>query len=187
MKTTTLFLIRRTIRYIVFIAFIFTAFSGCSKKDTTLSPARSIAGTWKASVASTVYYLTTCNSDSAYAYTSFKTTLTFVITAIDDNNVSVSISGDATSTANDSCGQSPPPAGGFPIVFGGTISSSALTLTDYIYGKNTAGAIAYGNYDVGDFTFTTNLLSGSIFWMQYYDDLGDGIGWTTSKISLTKS
>ncbi len=178
---------RKVFRYIIacFILLSLTTFSGCSKLDSSLSPARSLAGTWKSFVPVTVYYITNCNNSSVYTYKTFQCKFTFTITAIDDNNVSVDISGDVYNVTNDNCGESPPIAGGFPITFSGRVSSSQLMLTDYIYSKNTSGAIVAGNYNVGSFSFTSNILTGAIYWLQYYDSF-DCIGWSTDKISLTK-
>ena len=167
------------------VVFGVTAMNGCSKLDSTLSAARNIAGTWKASAPVTVYYMTNCNSSTVYTYKTFQCKFTFVITAIDDNNVNVSISGDFYNVTNDNCGQSPPIAGGYPIIFSGVVSSSKLNMTDYIYSKNSAGHVAAGNYNVGTFAFTSNILTGSIYWLQYYSSL-DCIGWSTGSISLTK-
>ena len=142
-----------------------------------LSSARNIAGTWKSLVPVNVYYLTNCNSSSISTYKTWQCKFTFVITAIDDNNVNVDISGDVYNVTNDNCSESPNIANGYPISFSGLISSSALTLTDNLHGNP--------NTDVGDFTFTTNLLSGKISWISYYSSQ-QAIGWKTDKISLTK-
>jgi len=156
-------------------------------KKNELSAARNIAGTWKASAPVTVYELTNCTgSGQLVNYTSFQCYFTFIITAVDDNNVTVEIYGSARSNQSDGCGQSPPIEDGYPITWRGKISSSALTLIDHVYAKNTYGVLAWGDYDVGDFTFTTDILSGSIFWLQYYTSQ-DCIGWKTDKITLTRS
>jgi hypothetical protein len=159
-------------------------FWGCQKSS--LSPARNISGQWKASAAVTVYEITNCTTSGNVAtYASFPCTFTFNITAIDDNDVQVDIYGSARSGKSDDCGESPPIEDGYPVTFTGKISSSALTLTDQIYGMNTSGVIEFANFDVGDFTFTTNILSGKIYWLQYYSSQG-AIGWETDKITLTK-
>ena len=179
---------RKAIVYILacfIFASIFATLNGCKKSNSTLSPARSIAGTWKSLTAVTVYYMTNCNNSSVYTYKTFQVNFTFTITAIDDNNVTVDISGDVYNVTTDNCGESPPIAGGYPITFSGKVSSSQLTLTDYIYTMNTAGVVAAGNYNVGSFAFTNNILTGAIYWLQYYSN-SDCIGWSTDKLSLTK-
>jgi len=162
-----------------------TTLNGCTKLDSNLSPARNIAGTWKSLVPTTVYYMTNCNSSGVYTYKTFQCKFTFVITAVDDNNVTVDIYGDVYNVTQDNCGESPPIAGGFPISFSGQVSSSQLTLVDYIYTKNSSGHVVAGNYNVGSFAFTSGILSGAVYWLQYYSSL-DCIGWSTDKITLSK-
>ena len=150
--------------------------NGCPTPSAPLSAARSIAGTWTSLVPTNVHYLTNCSSNSMYTYKTWPCKFTFVITAVDDNDVTVDIYGDSYSTASDDCGESPPIASGFPVTFSGVVSSSALTL-EYGYGNNNS---------VGQFAFTTNLLAGAVLWVSTYDGLGDAIGWSTDQINLTK-
>lgn len=168
---------------VIFLIAILFTFQGCKKA--ALSPARSIAGTWKSLVKVTVNETTNCNNSVLYNYATFQCYFTFVIEAIDDNDVTVSVYGSARSGLSDACGETPPIEDGYPVIYSGKISSSQLTLTDNVYALNSSGHVVYGAFDVGDFSFTTNQLTGKIFWLQYYSSL-DAIGWTTEQISLTK-
>lgn len=177
---------KRVLRYITrsfVLLLVIALFSTCNKK-TALSPARSLAGTWKTTGKVKINELTNCNSSSLYAYTSFQAYVTFIITAVDDNTVIVDIYLSSKSGLADACLETPPIEDG-PVKYGGKISSSALTITDQVYGKNTSGNIVFGTFDVGDFTFTTDLLTGKIFWLQYYSSL-DIIGWETEQVSLSR-
>lgn len=175
--------LRQPLCSVFFSLLVFALFGGCSK--TPLSPARSISGTWKTMVTVKVNELTNCNSSSLYAYTSFQSYFTFVITPIDDNNVTIKVYGSAKSGVADDCGETPPIEDGYPVVYSGKISSSSLTITDNVYAKNSSGNIVFGAFDIGDFMFTSTSLTGKILWLQYYSSL-DIIGWETEQISLTK-
>jgi hypothetical protein len=151
----------------------------------TLSPARQIAGTWTSFSAITVSELTNCNSSSPFIYASFQSTFTFIITPTDASHFDVAISGSAKHGLTDNCGQAPPLEYGYPLNWTGSVSSSAVSFIDHIYAKNASGSVVPGDYVVGNFTMTSDILSGTIYWLQYYSSL-DCIGWQTAKITLRR-
>ncbi len=165
---------------------------GCSKSpSTTLSPAREIIGTWKSLVPVTVYEvtnLTSCtNVSSNYTYATFQCKFTFVFSQTPgDTLLIVHVYGDTISGKYPVCGVRPPIEDGYPLEFNGKVSSSALTLLDVLYTYNSSNTLSSGLHDVGDFTFTSSLLTGKISWIDYSQVGGSSIGWKTDQISLTK-
>lgn len=137
-------------------------FSNCKK--TALSPARSLAGTWTSPYAIT-FYMASEGCGSYVRYNSTPVTITWTITAIDDNDVDVVISSNKIGTTTQlasNCGL--PATLAFPLEFHGTISSSNLQLTErQMQYSNSGAAIGLASVVVGNFNFTNNNITGTIF------------------------
>ena len=153
---------------------------GCAKSGPTalsrvpLSPARSLVGTWKTSSAVTVFFKTDF-CDTLALVASEPWSVTFIITAgSDQNHVNVLMdftAGTPTySTLDPSCAYFTPEVS--PIGFTGTISSSALTLYS-------------GSEKVGNFNFTTDIMTGTLFytWSAVYTQEDST---ATNALSLTR-
>lgn len=159
------------LQFRIFLILISSFSVSCSKdgKDSGsggLSPARNIQGLWSTPIAVNVYETSDgCDTYARYNRTPVK--MTFNITAIDDNNVDITISftfiGSTVQLASN-CGLS----AGNSIFFiseqmHGKISSSHLQLLRNQMQYNSAGgAIGLALVEVGSFNFTTNNLTGTI-------------------------
>jgi len=97
-------------------------------------------------------------------YNSTPVTITWTITAIDDNNVDIVISANKIGTTTQlasNCGQ--PATLVFPLQLHGIISSSNLQVTEQQMQYNNAGAATgLASVVVGNFNFTTNNITGTL-------------------------
>jgi len=181
---------------VVLIAVCIIAFFSCKKKvSSTLSPARNILGTWVSSVPVTVneqINISNCYSTTfvpIYTWNTFKTRFTFVISQYPpDTTTYVNITIDSLSGQTGGfCGTTTPMDDGNLQIADGIVSSSQLTLTDSMVSLMPSGVIEHNNFVVGNFSYTTSLMTGTISWIEYTSQSDPAcIGYNTAQISLTK-
>jgi len=164
-----------------------------SKVSSTLSPARNILGTWVSgpvNVYEQVNYsnCTTSTFVPVYTWNTFKTSFTFVISQYPpDTTTYVNITISPVSGNAGFCGTTTPMDDGNLQIADGVVSSSQLTLTDSMVSLMSSGVIERNNFVVGNFSFTTNLMTGKFSWLEYTSQADPAcIGYTTDQISLTK-
>lgn len=180
---------------VVLIAIGIIVFFSCKKKQSsTLSPARNILGTWVSSPVNVYEQVNMANCYSTtfvpvYTWNTFKTSFTFVISQYPpDTTTYVNITVNTLSGQTGGfCGTTTPMDDGNLQIADGIVSSSQLTLTDSMVSLMSSGVIEHNNFVVGNFSFTTNLMTGKISWLTYTSQADPGcIGYTTDSISLTK-
>jgi len=146
-------------RIIVFISILFflSNLFGCKKDDTggQLSPARDITGVWMTNFPVTFYFQTDFCTPNLIDVASEERIITWEIEEIDDNNVLITINftnSNFTVTTDQCPNNNTGVVPDIPTDFvQGVISSSGMTVTEF---ENT-------NNVLGEFTFTTDLMTGT--------------------------
>ena len=154
---------------------------GTTPTSPTLTPARSIAGTWKDFVPVTFTYATTQCGPLAATSTEPLSNITLTITATGDNTVLATMTFNVgASTAVPGCmfdtGRTDPNVAGGAYLMSGTVSSSSVVFTN-------------GGSPAGSYNFTSSIMTGT-----FLDTLiNSGTGAITAQgstasnaISLTK-
>lgn len=148
---------RNQILVFAVVASIITWMIGCSKEEDVtplLSPTRNIVGTWKTALDVTHYIRTDlcCKSGLLEDVANENRMVTWVITAIDDNNVNIQVNHTrgVFTYAIRACGSSTGyvPDDLSPQFYKGIISSTSLI-------------IKKGSKTIGTFSFNTNLMQGN--------------------------
>ena len=159
--------IKRTSVLSVTVFLLMTVLMGfeCSKdKLAGISAVRDISGNWT-TPASVNFYMTSdgCGTYARYNRTPIK--LRWNITYISDTEVDVDISATnigTTTQLQSNCGL--PATLNFPLFYHGKVSATNLLLfVRKMQYNNNGGAIGMADVTVGDFMFTSNSLTGTLF------------------------
>jgi hypothetical protein len=150
---------------IILLLIITAGFTQCSKSKSpgTLSPARSIVGTWTTPSAVTMY-MTSDGCGNYVRYNSTPVKMTWDVTYVDDSHVDITISSSfigTTTQIGSNCGL--PATLNFPLYMHGLVSSSHLTLQENQMQYSSSGAaLGLSLIEIGSFNLTTNNITGTI-------------------------
>lgn len=149
----------------IFVCALLTGllFLGC-EKNTPLTPARQLEGTWTTPNPVTFYF----DSDGCGSYghySKFTMKVSWQVTARGDSMVDITetlISSTVQTSVGSNCGL-PAPALAFPLQFVGVITGSKFALDEQQMLYSSSGAaLGLGNVRIGIFNFTSNNITGSV-------------------------